>query len=198
MRKNPVQQRSNATVTRILNAASRIIESDGLDKLTTTSIADGAKLSSGAMYRYFQNKESVLYSLAECRWQEFREIHEECAPEKFESWIDWQNTLVDKVAQKYVSEPGLAIYIDVIATLPEIRELYADYNNRVYAYLRRAYTRFNSRMRKKDQFILSELSNSIITAVLARSVQLPKADQIILQARLKSILYVLAMPYIDQ
>ena len=41
-------------------AATRILEREGIDKLTTTRIADVAGVSVGSLYQYFPNREAII------------------------------------------------------------------------------------------------------------------------------------------
>jgi AcrR family transcriptional regulator len=57
-RKRPVQDRSEATVTAILDATIRVL-SDGADA-TTTRIAEVAGVSVGTLYQYFGNRDALI------------------------------------------------------------------------------------------------------------------------------------------
>lgn len=52
-----------ATVDAILVAVERILERDGLDRLTTNHVAELAGVSIGSLYQYFPNKESLIGAL---------------------------------------------------------------------------------------------------------------------------------------
>ena len=62
-RKTPVQARSTATVDAILEAAARILETEGLEGYTTNAIAKRAGVSIGSLYQYFPNKDAVTAAL---------------------------------------------------------------------------------------------------------------------------------------
>ncbi len=62
-RKTPLQERSAATVTAILEATVQVLLKDGKSKLTTTRIAQRAGVSVGTLYQYFPNKSSLLQAL---------------------------------------------------------------------------------------------------------------------------------------
>lgn len=64
-RKAPRQDRAVVTVDAMLEAAERIVESDGFDKLTTDRIAERAGVSVGTLYQYFPNKQSIFVQLVE-------------------------------------------------------------------------------------------------------------------------------------
>jgi AcrR family transcriptional regulator len=58
-RKVPAQARSQETVTVILEASARILESDGLRGFNTNAIAERAGVSVVSLYQYFPNKSST-------------------------------------------------------------------------------------------------------------------------------------------
>ena len=61
----PKQQRSRAIVEAILEAGRRLLESEGVDALTTHRIAERAGISIGSLYRSFANKETVIAAICE-------------------------------------------------------------------------------------------------------------------------------------
>lgn len=63
-RKSARQTRAQVTVDAILEAAARLFADGGLERVTTTRIADLAGVSVGSLYQYFPNKEAVLAELA--------------------------------------------------------------------------------------------------------------------------------------
>ncbi|MCF6318530.1 MAG: TetR/AcrR family transcriptional regulator [Proteobacteria bacterium] len=64
-RKKPTQLRSKAAVDAILEAATRILLSKGMNSLTTNHVAELAGVSIGSLYQYFSNKESIVVGLIE-------------------------------------------------------------------------------------------------------------------------------------
>ena len=62
-RKVPAQARSQETVTVILEASARILESDGLRGFNTNAIATKAGVSVGSLYQYFPNKDAIVLAL---------------------------------------------------------------------------------------------------------------------------------------
>jgi AcrR family transcriptional regulator len=63
-RRTPVQTRSLQTCLRILDAASSLLTQMPLEDITTTRIAAEAKLSIGALYRFFPDKQPIIDALA--------------------------------------------------------------------------------------------------------------------------------------
>lgn len=68
--KQPVQQRSQATVKVILEAAVQVFEKHGHAAGTTARIAERAGVSVGSLYQYFPNKDAILAALADQHLQE--------------------------------------------------------------------------------------------------------------------------------
>jgi len=62
-RKTPVQQRSAVTVEAISEATIQVLLAVGLDRLTTTRVAERAGVSVGTLYQYYPNKEALLFAV---------------------------------------------------------------------------------------------------------------------------------------
>ena len=62
--KKPKQSRAKLTVSLIFESTARIIQREGLAKLTTNRIAEVAGVSVGTLYQYFRNKEAILLAMA--------------------------------------------------------------------------------------------------------------------------------------
>ncbi len=62
-RKQPRQSRAQATVDAILEATIQVLLTDGLQRLTTTRVAERAGVSVGTMYQYFPQKQALLFAL---------------------------------------------------------------------------------------------------------------------------------------
>jgi AcrR family transcriptional regulator len=59
-RKQPVQARSEATVSAIFEASIQVLLAMGYRKMTTTRIAERAGVSVGTLYQYFPNREALI------------------------------------------------------------------------------------------------------------------------------------------
>jgi AcrR family transcriptional regulator len=59
-RKTPVQQRSTVTVEAISEATIQVLLAVGLDRLTTTRVAERAGVSVGTLYQYFPTQQALL------------------------------------------------------------------------------------------------------------------------------------------
>jgi AcrR family transcriptional regulator len=62
-RKSPVQARSTASVSSILEATIQVLLDVGKERLTTTRVALRAGVSVGTLYQYFPNKSALLQAV---------------------------------------------------------------------------------------------------------------------------------------
>jgi AcrR family transcriptional regulator len=63
-RKQPIQKRSMATVTAILEGAAQVLERHGSDGFTTNAIAERAGVSIGTLYQYYPDKNAIAAALS--------------------------------------------------------------------------------------------------------------------------------------
>lgn len=61
----PKQERSLQTLNRLLDAAEKVLEEDGLDAATVPVIARRARVSVGVVYRRFPNKDTLIRAVYE-------------------------------------------------------------------------------------------------------------------------------------
>lgn len=64
-RKTPVQARSAHTVEAIHTACIQVLIDGGLERLSTTRVAERAGVSVGSLYQYYPNKQSLLAAVLE-------------------------------------------------------------------------------------------------------------------------------------
>lgn len=62
-RKTPVQTRAAVTVGAISEATIQVLLGDGVERLTTTRVAERAGVSVGTLYQYYPNKQSLLFAV---------------------------------------------------------------------------------------------------------------------------------------
>lgn len=106
VRNVPVQQRSTNRMEALLDAAARIIDEDGIEAVTTTSVAYRSDSSVGVIYRYFPNINSLLQALARRNLQRYLErVQEGSDLTPDEPWSSWDLTL-DSYVHMYRTEPS--------------------------------------------------------------------------------------------
>lgn len=64
-RRQPVQQRSQERMERILSVAEQLITQKGSDKVRMSDVATRAEISIGSLYQYFPDKAAIIRTLAE-------------------------------------------------------------------------------------------------------------------------------------
>lgn len=64
-RKSPRQARARSTVQALVTAAAQILEREGLERLSTTAVAERAGFSIGTLYQYFANRDEILLAIAQ-------------------------------------------------------------------------------------------------------------------------------------
>ena len=106
LRTVPVQQRSNQRMQDLLDAAAGIIAIEGIDAVTTTSVAYKSGSSVGVIYRYFPNIDSLLRALAHRNLQRYLALVEEGSDKTpAEPWSSWDLTL-DSFVEMCRNEPS--------------------------------------------------------------------------------------------
>lgn len=108
-RRAPVQARSRQTVARILDAAAAIADEEGVDAVTTRSIADRAGVSYPSLYRFFADRDAILDELME---RHCSEIDSRCVAAE-QTWeissiAQLLNNELDLHVDYYRKHPGAA------------------------------------------------------------------------------------------
>jgi AcrR family transcriptional regulator len=62
-RKTPIQPRAAVTVGAISEATIQVLLKQGVNRLTTTRVAERAGVSVGTLYQYYPNKQSLLFAV---------------------------------------------------------------------------------------------------------------------------------------
>ncbi len=86
-RKLPSQDRSKASIARILQATRELLKKAGPTAVTTPNIAAQSGVSVGSIYQYFPNKEAIIHALYETKLAHIREI---ASDSKWQAETDWR------------------------------------------------------------------------------------------------------------
>ncbi len=76
----PTQERSRRTVARILDAAEKIVDEEGVTAATTRTIADRAGVAYPSLYRFFSDRDQILDLLLERHTTEVDRLSAEAEP----------------------------------------------------------------------------------------------------------------------
>ena len=113
-RKTPAQQRSLATVAAILEAAARILETQGLGAYSTNAVAARAGVSIGSLYQYFPNKDSITRALirrnVDALLADLRQV--DCAA-RADTPMHALSQVVDVAVRHQLQRPELARLLDL-------------------------------------------------------------------------------------
>jgi AcrR family transcriptional regulator len=95
-RKSPVQARSAASVSSILEATIQVLLQVGKERLTTTRVAQRAGVSVGTLYQYFPNKSALLQAALKSHLESVAQALEEvCRDERTSPLPHMVTRLVD-------------------------------------------------------------------------------------------------------
>lgn len=157
----PVQARSNARVTALLDATAAVTQLKGYENLTTADVAREAGASIGTVYRYFRDRVRILEALAVRNFER--------ANKRFDTAVD--NPAVNTAAGAISS--FFDLYVDLFRTEPGFRSLrlgdvldvrqYEDDENKDVLYPRTSEPR-------------SRLSARTMSAVLSQKFSTPNSD----------------------
>ena len=124
-RKKPKQKRAQQRRQQILDVSAEILIEQGLERFNTALVTERLGISIGSLYRYFPNKQSILYTLAEQWLEANRDVFRLISSWDLEnmSLADYVNGVIDQFAQLYQSENTLTQILAVIIEVPELTEL---------------------------------------------------------------------------
>lgn len=107
LRNEPVQARSSARLTGLLDAAATIIDEIGFERLTTAMVAERAGASIGTVYRYFPDRIAVVDALAvRSRQRLVDRVGATIEASAIDDWRDGVDVVIDAAVEMYRSEPG--------------------------------------------------------------------------------------------
>ncbi len=107
LRNEPVQARSAARLTALLDAAAAIIDEIGYERLTTAMVAERAGASIGTVYRYFPDRIALLQALAARNFERvITRVSDEVVDERHENWLAALSASFGLLVEAVRSEPG--------------------------------------------------------------------------------------------
>jgi len=107
LRNEPVQARSTARLTGLLDAAAAVIAESGYERLTTAMVAERAGASIGTVYRYFPDRIAVLQSLSVRYLHQFTTtINATLANQRHKTWWDTVDAVITDLVSAFAHTPG--------------------------------------------------------------------------------------------
>jgi AcrR family transcriptional regulator len=109
LRNEPVQARSTARLTALLDAAAAAIDDLGYERLTTAMVAERAGASIGTVYRYFPDRIAVLQALASRNLEVvLKAIDRAVADRRSSSWREVVLGVFDAYVGSFRTQRGFA------------------------------------------------------------------------------------------
>lgn len=107
LRNEPVQARSTARLTALLDAAASIVDEVGIERLTTAMVAERAGASIGTVYRYFPDRIVLLQALGSRNFERvMTRITDAINDPAHADWRAALSTAFESVIYTYRTEPG--------------------------------------------------------------------------------------------
>lgn len=121
-RRMPTQVRSRERVERILDAASQIVLDEGMDALSTRSIASAAGVPVASLYQYFSDKDAILLAICE---RDMAEMDEQVAADL---------AALDVLSMRSLVETSMRAFVKVYHRRPAFMQIWmrGRTNNAVY------------------------------------------------------------------
>ena len=129
----PVQQRAHRQRDKILKATSELLETVGVDELTTIRVAEAVGISVGTLYHYFPNKHAILHSLAENWIQTVLNELEEIGQRDLSNVAikDFVVLITEVFESLFIKHSPLLPLINAINTLPELNSLKVEFKQQL-------------------------------------------------------------------
>jgi AcrR family transcriptional regulator len=106
LRNAPVQARSAARLTALLDATAYVLAEVGMERLTTALVAERAGASIGTVYRYFPDRLTLLQALAARNVERLEERIDATIPAVSGPAIEALDAVADAFVTMFREEPG--------------------------------------------------------------------------------------------
>ena len=106
-RRVPVQGRSLARVTRMLDACASLIDEVGYEGLTTTLLAERAGVAIGSVYQFFPDKRAIVQQLTVRNVEAYIErLNARISHAAMENWWCAVDSAIDEYIEMHRTVPG--------------------------------------------------------------------------------------------
>lgn len=124
-RASPVQQRSEATVERILTSSMEVLQSQGIEGFNTNAVANHAGVNVGTLYHYFTDKNALLTELF-IRFETQRVDYLRNRLTHFDETTDlreWVQETLRSLLDLRITTPGGTVLRNAIRVIPSLYDL---------------------------------------------------------------------------
>lgn len=175
LRNEPVQARSTARLTSLLDAAAAAIDTIGYERMTTAMVAERAGASIGTVYRYFPDRITVLQSVSARAVDRFLDrARTVLAADGYANWWNAIDALIDQGVDAFAHEPAFAAlrFGDVLDLRP--RESDRTGSSAVTAEVARVLTSRFGFADNADLTFRLEVAFNLVDSLLARAFMFDK------------------------
>ena len=118
LRNPPTQARSRARLRLVMDVADELLSREGADSFTTTRIAEAAGIPVGSVYRFFDDKETIVEALAVRYWRDFDDLVAGVADaDERDPLADPAGAVLETLAAGFRARPGfLALWYGGLRT----------------------------------------------------------------------------------
>ncbi|PCJ69622.1 MAG: TetR family transcriptional regulator [Rhodobiaceae bacterium] len=125
-KKIPRQKRAIATYERLLDVAARLLEDEGIERISTNMIAERAGITPPALYRYFPNKYAVLRALGDRLMQKQNDVfvislqHDD---QSIEAQMNGAEALLKETLKVTLAQPGALAIMRALRAVPTLQQV---------------------------------------------------------------------------
>jgi AcrR family transcriptional regulator len=118
LRNPPTQARSRARLRLVMDVADDLLAHEGAESFTTTRIAEAAGIPVGSVYRFFEDKETIVEALALRYWRDFDDLVAGVADaDERDALADPAGAVLEALAAGFRARPGfLALWYGGLRT----------------------------------------------------------------------------------
>jgi AcrR family transcriptional regulator len=136
-RRVPTQERAQATVEAMLDAAIKLLKRSGASSITTNRIAETAGVSIGSVYQYFPNKRAIFIALHERHIVQVDSVIRRCMTDGAEATLEeFIDLLIRGMIELHHADPELSELLQT--EVPQSAEGTPGLSVRLYGPLRKA------------------------------------------------------------
>ncbi|WP_448567725.1 TetR/AcrR family transcriptional regulator [Thalassotalea ganghwensis] len=177
LKKQPLQQRSKFLVDCILEAATRVLKTEGVAGFTTNAVADEAGVSIGSLYQYFTSKETLLAEIKRSHFSEllslFRQVPERLKTNQLSELI---SCFVDASVAGHEIDPTLHKILSHDVANFELEEK-ADLSATIHQKVAEAFSQYKGQIREGlDLNVAAQLLSTLVETTVHHTV-LYQADK---------------------